>query len=108
MRVNAQKTLPALPSDLEAALKGLTGWTLETHPQHHTWCLSKSWRLPSFEAAIERLNLIAQLAQAQDHHPEMISSYTHLQVRLWTHDAAGLTHKDIALATAIDQLSSAP
>lgn len=108
MRVNAQKTLPALPSDLEAALKGLTGWTLETHPQHHTLCLSKSWTLPSFEAAIERLNLIAQLAQAQDHHPEMISSYTHLQVRLWTHDAAGLTHKDIALATAIDQLSTAP
>ena len=97
-----------LGTALEHAMSALTGWTLDTHAQHHTPCLSKSWTLPSFEAAVARFNQIAQLAQVQDHHPEVLSSYTQLQVRIWTHDVAGLTRKDFALARAIDQLSAAP
>lgn len=96
------------PTALELAMATLTGWTLESHTQHGTPCLSKSWTLPSFEAAVERFNQIALLAQAQDHHPEVLSNYAHLQVRIWTHDVAGLTHKDFALAHAIDQLSATP
>jgi 4a-hydroxytetrahydrobiopterin dehydratase len=94
------------PTDVELAMTALTGWTRGTHAQHHTPCLSKNWTLPSFEAAVERFNQIAQLAQTQDHHPEVLSSYTQLQVRIWTHDVAGLTHKDFALARAIDQLNT--
>ena len=97
------------PAALELAMTTLSGWTLDTHAQHHHMpCLSKSWTLPSFEAAVARFNQIAQLAQVQDHHPEVLSSYTQLQVRIWTHDVAGLTHKDFALARAIDQLSAQP
>jgi 4a-hydroxytetrahydrobiopterin dehydratase len=96
------------PAQVQLAITTLTGWALDTHAQHHTPCLSKSWTLPSFEAAVARFNQIAQLAQVQDHHPEVLSSYTQLQVRIWTHDVAGLTHKDFALARAIDQLSAAP
>ena len=96
------------PAQVQLAMTTLTGWALDTHAQHHTSCLSKSWTLPSFEAAVARFNQIAQLAQVQDHHPEVLSSYTQLQVRIWTHDVAGLTHKDFALARAIDQLSAAP
>ena len=96
------------PNEIELAMTALAGWALDTHAQHHTPCLSKSWTLPSFEKAMERFNQIAQLAQMQDHHPEVLSSYTHLQVRIWTHDVAGLTHKDFALASAIDQLSTTP
>lgn len=95
------------PTDVHLAMTALSGWTLDINPQHHTDCLSKSWTLPSFEAAVARFNQIAQLAKAQDHHPEVLSSYTHLQVRIWTHDVAGLSHKDFTLAQAIDQLSTA-
>jgi 4a-hydroxytetrahydrobiopterin dehydratase len=94
------------PTEVGLAMTAITGWALDTHAQHHAPCLSKNWTLPSFEAAVERFNQIAQLAQAQDHHPEVLSSYTQLQVRIWTHDVAGLTHKDFALASAIDQLST--
>lgn len=96
------------PAQVQLAMTTLTGWALDSHAQHHTPCLSKSWTLPSFEAAVARFNQIAQLAQVQDHHPEVLSSYTQLQVRIWTHDVAGLTNKDFALARAIDQLSAAP
>ena len=94
-------------TDVQQAMGSLSGWALDTHPQHHMRCLSKSWTLPSFEAAVAHFNQIAQLAQTQDHHPEVLSSHTHLQVRIWTHDVAGLSHKDFSLAQAIDQLSTA-
>jgi 4a-hydroxytetrahydrobiopterin dehydratase len=47
---------------------------------------------------------VAMLADQQDHHPECLSLYTHIRIRLWTHDAGGLTHKDMTLAKAIDAL----
>lgn len=94
------------PTDVHLAMAALSGWTLDIHPQHHTACLSQNWTLPNFEAAVARFNQIAQLAKAQDHHPEVLLSYTHLQVHIWTHDVAGLSHKDFILAQAIDQLST--
>ena len=92
------------PADVQLAMNSLSGWTLDT--KHDTPCLFKSWKLPSFDAAVVRFNQIAQLAQAQDHHPEMLSSYTQLQVRLWTHDVGGLTDKDFKLARSIDDITS--
>jgi 4a-hydroxytetrahydrobiopterin dehydratase len=93
------------PDEVQMAMTSLSGWTLDTHEQHHTPCLHKSWTLPSFDAAVARFNQIAQLAQAQDHHPEVLSSYTQLHVRIWTHDVAGLTEKDFKLARSIDALT---
>jgi 4a-hydroxytetrahydrobiopterin dehydratase len=92
------------PTDIQLAMNSLSGWTLDT--QHDMPCLLKSWKLPSFDAAVLRFNQIAQLAQAQDHHPEVLSSYTQLQVRLWTHDVGGLTDKDFKLARSIDDITS--
>ena len=92
------------PADVQHALTSLTGWSLDTDTQHQPPCLRKSWKLPSFDAAVARFNQIAQLAKDQDHHPEVLSSYTHLQVRVWTHDVSGLTDKDFKLAHSIDAL----
>ena len=92
------------PTEIQLAMNSLSGWTLDT--QHDTPCLLKSWKLPNFDAAVMRFNQIAQLAQAQDHHPEVLSSYTQLQVRLWTHDVGGLTDKDFKLAHSIDDITS--
>ena len=93
-------------TDVQQAMTSLKGWTLDTHPQHGTPCLSKNWTLPSFEAAVQLFNQIAQLAQVQDHHPEVLSSYMRLHVRIWTHDVAGLTDKDFTLAHSIDALGT--
>ncbi len=90
------------PTDVQLAMTALSGWTLDT--QHQPPCLFKSWTMPSFDAAVARFNHIAQLAQAQDHHPEVLSRYTHLHLRIWTHDVGGLTDKDFKLARSIDDL----
>jgi 4a-hydroxytetrahydrobiopterin dehydratase len=66
--------------------------------------LVRDLRLVSFGAAIDCINDIAELAEAADHHPELRNVYRDLSVRLSTHDAGGITMKDVQLATAIDQL----
>ena len=91
-------------TQIQSHMRGLNGWTLEAD----THAITKAWTLANFDAAVTLFNQIAQLAKDQDHHPEVWSSYTRLRVRLWTHDAAGLTDKDFTLAQAIDQLSIAP
>jgi 4a-hydroxytetrahydrobiopterin dehydratase len=54
--------------------------------------------------AIAFLVKVSELAEIQNHHPEILSTYTCLRIKLWTHDAQGLTHKDFELAEAIDRL----
>lgn len=58
--------------------------------------------LDDFMAAIAAINRIAELAEAADHHPELTNVYNRLTIVLTTHDAGGVTEKDLALATAID------
>ncbi len=48
---------------------------------------------------------VALAAQASDHHPDWSNSYNKVTITLSTHDAGGLTAKDIALAAAIDKLA---
>lgn len=66
--------------------------------------ISKAWVFDSFKAAIDFIVRVGEIAEVQNHHPEFLSTYTKVQLRLLTHDADGLTNKDFALATAIDQL----
>jgi 4a-hydroxytetrahydrobiopterin dehydratase len=47
---------------------------------------------------------VSELAEIQNHHPEITSAYTRIRIKLWTHDANGLTNKDFELAQAIDKL----
>lgn len=89
-------------AQIQASMHSLKGWTLEAN----THAMTKTWNLSSFDEAVTLFNQIVQLSKDLDHHPEVWSSYTQLRVRLWTHDAAGLTDKDFKLAQAIDQLST--
>lgn len=67
-------------------------------------CIVKAWRFKDFKMAIAFLVKVSELAEIQNHHPEILSTYTCLRIKLWTHDAQGLTHKDFELAEAIDCL----
>ncbi len=91
-------TAPNTP--LEARLQQLAAWSLDAHRAS----IHKAWTFDSFDAAVLFFNRVAELAKAHDHHPEIVSCYTDLRVRLWTHEAGGLTDRDFALARAIDQL----
>jgi 4a-hydroxytetrahydrobiopterin dehydratase len=53
------------------------------------------------------VNQVARLAEQNDHHPDMTISYRKVTFRLWSHDAGGVTERDLRLAAGIENLVSA-
>ena len=66
----------------------------------------KALKFKDFSEAFAFMTRVALLAQAADHHPDWSNVYNKVSVTLTTHDAGGLTAKDVALAEAIDRLLS--
>jgi len=85
-------------SEIEQALAHLPGWTREGDQ------LVKWYELESFLATIAFVERIAELAEGVDHHPDLDIRYRRLRVMLSTHDAGGLTQRDVDLARAIEGL----
>ncbi len=66
--------------------------------------IHRSFRFADFSEAWGFMARVALLAQAQDHHPEWSNVYSRVEITLTTHDAGGLSARDVALAEAIDRL----
>lgn len=67
--------------------------------------LIKSFRFKDFAEAFAFLTRVAAHAEAVDHHPEFTSVWNRVDFRLTSHDAGGITERDVALAEAIDALA---
>jgi 4a-hydroxytetrahydrobiopterin dehydratase len=87
-------------TQVEACMTSLSQWTCNYSDSN----IFKEWRFDSFKTAIAMLVRVSELAESHNHHPEMVSAYTLVRIKLWTHDVQGLTGKDFELATAIDKL----
>ena len=66
--------------------------------------LHRAFKFPDFSAAWAFMSRVALLAEKHDHHPEWFNVYNKLEITLTTHDAGGLSERDVALASAIDAL----
>lgn len=58
----------------------------------------RAFRFADFKAAWAFMGLVAEKAEAMDHHPEWFNVYDRVEITLSTHDADGLTEKDVELA----------
>lgn len=65
--------------------------------------ITKEFRFRDFNAAFGFMARVALYAEKADHHPEWTNVYNRVDVTLSTHDAGGVTDKDIALAHFMDQ-----
>jgi 4a-hydroxytetrahydrobiopterin dehydratase len=66
--------------------------------------LQRTFELESFPAALDFVNRVGALAEAQDHHPDIAISYREVTLRWWTHTAGGVTDRDRELAAKTDEL----
>jgi len=82
------------------ALSHLSNWTAITDPDG----LSRRFTFADFNAAFGFLTRVAILAEKADHHPEWSNVYNRVDIVLTTHDAGGLSQRDVDLARAIDAL----
>lgn len=67
--------------------------------------ISRSVRFADFAEAFGFMTRVAILAEKADHHPEWFNVYNRVDIRLTTHDAGGLSVRDVALAKAIDAIT---
>lgn len=69
--------------------------------------ITRTFRFADFSAAFAFMTRVAMLAEVQDHHPEWSNVYNRVTIALTTHDADGLSARDVAMAAAIDALVAA-
>jgi len=86
----------------DAALKTLSGWAIAPGPRD---AIAKTFKFKDFNAAFGFMTRVALLADKTDHHPEWFNVYNRVEVVLTTHDADGVTDKDVALAAFMDQIA---
>ena len=77
------------------------GWTMSEDGK----ALERSYRFKDFSEAFAFLTGVAMHAEKVDHHPEFTSVWNPVDFRLTTHDADGVTERDLKLAEAIDRFS---
>lgn len=87
----------------KSALQGLTGWT-EVNGRE---AIAKTFVFKDFNEAFGFMSRVALVAEKQDHHPEWRNVYKTVEVVLATHDAGGVTDKDIELAKAMNAIAGA-
>ncbi len=88
----------------EAAREALPAELPEWHVVQGRDAIERAFRFRDFSAAWGFMSRVALLAEAQDHHPEWSNVYNRVVVVLTTHDAGGLSERDVRLAKAIDAL----
>ena len=66
--------------------------------------LERQFELPSFPEAISFVNKVAELAEQENHHPDIAISYRKVTLRWTTHSAGGITDRDRELAARTDAL----
>lgn len=87
-------------SEIEEALKGLEGWTLQNGK------LNRDFKFASFVEAFGFMTSAAIEAEKMNHHPEWFNVYSKVNVQLVTHSADGVTDLDVNLAKKMNTLAS--
>lgn len=85
----------------KAALVRLKGWSEATGRD----AITKKFVFADFNEAFGFMARAALIAEKLDHHPEWFNVYKTVDVTLSTHDAGGLTERDIKLAEAMDKIA---
>jgi 4a-hydroxytetrahydrobiopterin dehydratase len=80
--------------------------TLKVHPKWklQTGKLVREWTFKDFVEAMAFVNRVAELAESAGHHPDIDVRYNRVLLGLVSHDAGGITQRDVAMATEIDKV----
>jgi 4a-hydroxytetrahydrobiopterin dehydratase len=88
------------PAERIEALSKLPLWTLRDDAS----AIYRSFRFADFSEAFAFMTRVALIAEKANHHPEWSNVYNRVEITLTTHDAAGLSQRDVNMAWEIDRL----
>jgi 4a-hydroxytetrahydrobiopterin dehydratase len=92
-------TTRATESEIQQAIASLGSWTVENGKLH------REYRFHNFVQAFGFMTQAALLAERAAHHPEWFNVYNRVVVDLTTHDAGGITRKDLDLAHEMEEIA---
>jgi 4a-hydroxytetrahydrobiopterin dehydratase len=84
-------------SEIQTRLEDLPEWT------ESSGSIQRTFLFNDFEDSMTFVNRVAELAEAANHHPDILIRYSKVTLTLSTHDAGGITEKDFDLAKKADQ-----
>ncbi len=87
--------------EIRSRLKELKGWKLEGR------FITKTFEFGHFMDTIAFVNEVAEVAEREEHHPDMAIRYTTVKLSVQTHSEGGVTEWDVELARAIDIVEDA-
>ncbi|MGA2991890.1 MAG: 4a-hydroxytetrahydrobiopterin dehydratase [Candidatus Korobacteraceae bacterium] len=93
-------TAPLHDPDIHNALAGLPEWKLQDK------AIQRVFQFRDFVHALEFVNKVAEEAEEANHHPDITINYNRVTLSLTSHDAGGLTKRDLALARKISSLAA--
>lgn len=93
---------PALKGDalkqIQSKLDG--GWTVRDEQK-----LERTYKFPDFAHALKFVNRVGEIAETQNHHPNISFTWGEARIEIWTHKVNGLTESDFVLAAKINELA---
>lgn len=101
-----RRDAPAVSSDeMQSLLKEIPDWRVvdrEGIPQ-----LQRVFEFPDFASALAFTNSVGEIAEAEGHHPALLTEWGRVTVRWWTHKIRGLHRNDFIMAARTDELMGA-
>lgn len=89
------------PAETDAQLDKLHGWSVTHQGQR----IRKDWVVKDFMAAMRFFAKVAEVSEAEGHHPDLhLVGYRNMAIEIWTHAIGGLSENDFILAAKIDEL----
>jgi 4a-hydroxytetrahydrobiopterin dehydratase len=89
-------------AEIQQALQKLPGWKKNGN------AIERNFQFANFVQAMDFVNQIAEAAEAVNHHPDIHISYNQVAMVLVSHDAGGVTQRDIRMAGRINELAPLP
>ena len=93
--------VPPLTGQALAALQGKLGGDWNVVEQHH---LEKVYKFDDFRQALDFTVRVGEMAEEQDHHPDLYLTWGRVKITIWTHKIDGLTESDFVFAAKADAL----
>lgn len=96
-----QTVAPMSAAEAQAMLQNVAGWALVKDGA----AISKRWAFKNFAQALAFVNQVGEVAEAEDHHPDIAFGWGYVSIELMTHNIQGLHENDFILAAKIDAIA---
>ena len=95
--------LPFDISEIHKYLKRVDGWDVKKN-KDETYFLEKNFKLKNFVESQKFINAVGNIAETQQHHPDIIFGWGYAKIQIFTHKIKGLVESDFILAAKIDKI----